>query len=322
MTEKNSVLNVNVSRFSNYKDTTPQKDISLLAWLNNESLKKKVLNIRTIENNETRKKLKATLPAITVGGTFSIRNKASLLKHSGLMCIDIDAKDNLHIDNYADLKNILSPAPFVAYCGLSVSGTGYFLIIPILYPEKHEQHFEALRRLFENMGINIDASGKDVSRLRGYSYDENPYFNHSAKKFKYFIEKKKTPFKPTLATLTTRNTPEQTKMRVEQCIAEIAAKEIDITKDYNEWLQIAFALSSEFGEEGLEYFIQVSQYYAGFEYEVAEDKYDSCLKNNRRNVGIASFFFLCKKHGISVNSYKVDAIEDFKDIEIHEKEKQ
>ena len=80
--------------------------------------------------------------------------------------MDIDEKDNTNIKNYEGLKKELCKIPNVAYCGCSVSGRGFWLIIPIAFPEKHKQHFEFIRRFFEAKGLVIDKACSDVSRLR------------------------------------------------------------------------------------------------------------------------------------------------------------
>ena len=97
------------------------------------------------------------------------------------MGIDVDKKDNLHVPNFHELKAEFTKIPNVAYCGLSVRGQGYFLIIPIADPVKHSQHFAWMEKWFLNKGLNVDPSGVNINRLRYYSYDSKAYFNHNAK---------------------------------------------------------------------------------------------------------------------------------------------
>ena len=96
------------------------------------------------------------------------------------MCIDIDEHDNEHIRNFSALKEQLKNLLNVAYCGLSVSGRGFFLLIPIAYPEKYELHYDAFVENLSKLGINVDKSCRNISRLRGYSYDSKGYFNFNA----------------------------------------------------------------------------------------------------------------------------------------------
>ncbi len=137
--------------------------------------------IQAAPDKNSRDKLKAGMATLTPNGIFSAMGDNNLIRHSGLIVIDIDLKGNEHLNNYSDLKNELCKIPNVAYCGLSVSGTGYWLLIPIAYPVKHKQHFEFIEQYFKSKGLKIDGSGKNVGRLRFYSYDCNAYFNHAAK---------------------------------------------------------------------------------------------------------------------------------------------
>ena len=175
----NSPLNITVSCFANAKSTTP-KPVNLFTWLTSEKYKPQVEVIRQTEDKEARDKLKLRLPAITPSGQFTKRNQYGLVKHSGLLCIDIDHQDNKHIGNYSDLKQHLCNIQNFAFVGLSVSGNGFYCLMPISQPDKHELHFKAIQSDLERFGIVVDKSGSDVPRLRFYSFDNEAYFNHQA----------------------------------------------------------------------------------------------------------------------------------------------
>jgi hypothetical protein len=191
---KESVLNVEVSSFKNYD--TPQNPVSinLLTWLTSEKYKDKVESIRKIENKKERDAIKSKLPAITPSGIFSYRKESDLIRHSGLIQIDIDLTGkNKLISNWEDLKTELKKLPQIAYLGKSVSGRGYWGLIPI--PDdanNHRFYFNALEEIFlKNWGIELDDKPKNVASLRGYSFDPEAYFNHYAKP--YFIKKTLPP---------------------------------------------------------------------------------------------------------------------------------
>ena len=296
-----SILDTDVSLFNHYYDPKPAKTVNLLQWLQDDNNQEKVERIRTLEK-DARDKIKATLPCITVSGVFSTRARAGLTKHSGLICIDIDLKDNRDIENYGELKRILSTARFVAYCGLSVSGTGYFVIIPIKYPEKHEMQFEALRRMFERLGVSIDISCKDVSRLRGYSWDDEAYINHNAITFdKVYEEPEPVKQEYKFTKYRTENRTDS-RTRVEDCINVISEKGIDLTDGYKKWLTVGFAIASEFGEDGRKYFHDVSRCYAKYNYDEADKKYSNLLSTNKGVIRIGTFFHLCKAQGVTFKS--------------------
>jgi hypothetical protein len=183
---QDSILNIEVSCFADYNTPDNPRPVNLLQWLTNAKYAEKVATIRNIADKEQRDRLKATLPAITPSGLFSYRAKKNLIQHSGFIQIDIDPKGNEAIGNYRDLKKEICKISNIAYCGLSVSGKGYWGLIPIEQPDKHYQYFKLIEKWFKDKGLIIDKAPKSVSALRGYAYDQDGYFNHAAKPFKRF----------------------------------------------------------------------------------------------------------------------------------------
>ena len=87
---------------------------------------------------------------------------------------------------------------------------------------------------------------------------------------------------------------------VEALVQAIEASGIDITPSYSEWLAIAFALVSELGEEGRQYFHRISCFNPDYDYDEADRQYSACLKDGSREITIASLFHIAKTHGVSV----------------------
>ena len=251
---------VTVSKFSNYKSTQPTS-INLLDWLSDETHKDSVSKIRTLSDKEEIRKLKSQLPCITPSGKFFLRNANALIQHSGFICIDIDRGDNLHLNDFAKVRDELKKINNISYAALSVSGNGVFCLIPIKFSERHKEHFEALKIQFSNIGITIDKACADVSRLRGYSYDENAYLNENAVVFEQFFEykSKKAPriIKPVIRG--NQCNEKTTYNKVMRVANKLYNSSIDITKNYEHWFQIGCALANEFGEEGRDIFHLVSQ---------------------------------------------------------------
>ena len=178
---KRSILDIEVSCFANYRETKNPKMVNLITWLTSEKYRIKVEEIRKTNLKEKRDELKATLPAITPSGVFSERRESGLISHSGLIQIDIDRQENLHIANWDDLKQELIKLPELAYVGKSVSGQGYWGLIPIpTDPLNHKHYFQSISDRFEIWSIQLDSKPKNVSSLRGYSFDDEGYFNHNA----------------------------------------------------------------------------------------------------------------------------------------------
>src|SRR5688572_29023362 len=99
MDQHTSVLNTLVSCVPNYYSKEP-RNVNLLTWLTSRKYLHIVTQLRNSTDKDHRKKLKATLPAITPSGLFSRVGEQHLVRHSGFIQFDIDAQDNQHIPNY------------------------------------------------------------------------------------------------------------------------------------------------------------------------------------------------------------------------------
>src|ERR1035437_9196743 len=246
--------NVMISWFSNVKSTEPYKT-SMFNWLNSDVAKVAVENFRKIPDKELRRFYKEKMPAATLSGLFTKRNLAGFVQHSGFMCIDIDFQDNDWITDIEDFKKELSKVINMVYVGLSIGGKGVFCLIPIQYPEKHKEHFEAFKYDFEQLGIIIDKNCGDVTRLRLISYDANYYLNENAEVYSKLIDKTKVPISKNTNTHFLKShdinpgDPKKTRSKVQKVIAEIESLQIDITGGYRQWFGIGCALANEFGEE-------------------------------------------------------------------------
>lgn len=275
---------VEVSIFRNYKEPFPLSRISLYEWLFNTEYKAEISSLRRTHDSDLRKKLKAELPAITPSGIFSKRCKEGLLQHSGVICLDIDGIR--HIKLY---KDVLSQKPFVYYCGLSVSGNGLFCIIPLAYPEKHDQQFFALQQDFASSGIVIDKACKDVCRLRGISYDPSPFLNKNAVKYRGLYVPTKTDKSPLLKT--------DTAEKVKSLVHSIVTANVDITGQYANWFEIGCALANEFGEAGRSLFHSISAVSPKYQPDECDKQYSYCA-TNLYGYTIASLFHYAKINGI------------------------
>ncbi len=75
---------------------------------------------------------KQRIPAVTISGVFRDNvSNANLTQHSGLICIDFDA-----VDDVARLKSELAKDPYTFAALLSVSGNGLAALVKI-EPERH-----------------------------------------------------------------------------------------------------------------------------------------------------------------------------------------
>ncbi|GAB4027306.1 hypothetical protein GCM10028773_58310 [Spirosoma koreense] len=250
-----------------------------------------VEKIQALSTKEERDNLKATLAAITPSGVFTYREASQLVHHSGFLQFDIDGKDHAHIGNFVHLKRLIANINVVAYCGLSVSGTGFWGLVKIAYPERHSQHFDALYRLFSQYGIMLDTKPRSVASLRGYSYDPDAYFNHQAATFQIYDE----PVRDRPSTFRPSDERDEAR-KVEACIAYIIHHQLDITGDYGQWRDLGASLFKAFGEQGRDYFHQISQFYPSYSSVKTDRQFNA--GRTLTQFGLGTFFKICDLHSI------------------------
>lgn len=286
-----NILDVEVSEFDNYSTPYNPKAVNLHNWLTSDTLRSEVEQVRAIEDKRARDVAKSKLPAITISGLFSRRCSSGLIQYSGLICIDIDGKDNTHIANFGTLKTQLCRIVNVAYCGKSISGAGYFVIIPLAYPDRHAQHFDALLKDFASIGITVDKSCRDVSRLRGASWDNEAHFNLSAKPYNKLIEQPKA--KPIHYASTNVGSD------VERLMELINRTGTNIAESYVDWFAIGCALASEFGNGGRSMFHSISSQSAKYNRVECDTQFSNCLRD-KQGYTIKTFFSLCKDNHLTI----------------------
>jgi hypothetical protein len=291
-----NILNTEVSFYANL--SAKPKSVRLLDFLTSAEYKAAVESIRSTSNKNLVDRLKKGLPAITPSGIFrGKRMTDSLVKHSGLICVDIDAKDNAEVTGFNNLKEHIAYLDCAAYCGLSVSGKGFFVIIPIACPKKHKEHFEALKIDFAACGLKIDSACGDVSRLRFASYDDQPYINQFAKPYSRVIYGKPKR----RASLNTEINP-----RLTALVGAIEESKTDITGSYPTWFKLACALAGTYGETGRGLFHRISVFYPGYEVDKTDKEYDKVLKAEYTEVTENTIFHIAKENGVILNDPAAD----------------
>lgn len=286
---KQDIFGTEVSIYNGVRDVYGTT-CKLRAFLFDRKHVAEIEHLRSLPTKEERSEIKKRLPMACISGVFAPTRRAeNLVRHSGLICVDIDRKDNLHIDNWDDVKCGLAKLPQVAYVGVSVSGNGYFVIIPLKYPDYHKGQFEQLKRDFAKMGIVIDAACGDVCRMRCLSYDPEPYVNEEAIPYEgYYVEPRPTVCRPCA--------DGGVLDKAARCCQQIEAHGIDITGDYQSWLVVGCALAS-LGEQGRQFFHVCSSQNPGYKCTETDKKFDNLMRTGRR-IGIGSFFEICKDYGI------------------------
>lgn len=173
-TDIREILHRKITLFRDADHPKPEADILVGNWLRmGEQYREKIEKCREIYATEGKSKgyreLKKTLPAATIGGTFSYRNADSLKQSSNLIAIDIDdVKEDIEY-----LKQRVFGVRFVAAVQKSVSGNGIWVLIPYEDGLDYDEVQQALSDDFKSWGTVIDDPGtKGIGRLRFLSIDD------------------------------------------------------------------------------------------------------------------------------------------------------
>ena len=124
--------NTIIQTFENVFNQDKPIPMGLLEWCTTDRSKTKCEILWDIPEKNKRDPIKITLP----GAFPSIKMDGT---HSGLICIDIDEKDN---PGYTpeELKEITCSIDNVWFCKYSCSKRGVMALIPIKDTNRHEHH--------------------------------------------------------------------------------------------------------------------------------------------------------------------------------------
>jgi hypothetical protein len=163
----------NVTIFQNIRDTdTPFfRDVHVILERIKDgagATKDLVKKIRLEKRKPERQELKKQLPAICFSGTFNKRTDASLIEHSGLICLDFDGYTKQK-ELLQDKEN-LSKNKYVFSVFISPSGNGLKVLVKIpADAENHTMYFNSLEKYFASP--YFDKTSKNISRVCYESYD-------------------------------------------------------------------------------------------------------------------------------------------------------
>jgi hypothetical protein len=172
----------NVTIFQNIRDTeTPFfRDVHVILERIKDgagATKELVKKIRLEKRKPERQELKKALPAICFSGTFNKRTDASLLEHSGLICLDFDGY--LKQKELLQDKETLSKNKYVFSVFISPSGNGLKVLVKIpADAENHTNYFNSLEKYFNSE--YFDKTSKNLSRVCYESYDPLIYVNDNS----------------------------------------------------------------------------------------------------------------------------------------------
>jgi hypothetical protein len=135
---------------------------------------------------------KKALPGILFSGTFNYRNEDELIRHSGLICADLDDLG----DQVDSVKERIASDPHCIAAFVSPSGTGVKAVFRCDPSKPHEEAFEALAHYIEkHFGLNIDGKCADVCRICFVGHDPEAFIAEEAEPLPPFDPATRPPAK-------------------------------------------------------------------------------------------------------------------------------
>jgi hypothetical protein len=176
-----------VTLFKNFNEVVEHKTIpTILEEIKTGKYKHAIVYLRKSFNEkkeEAYNKAKKSLPAFTPSGKFIGGRKLEFLtEYSKFIIIDIDKLSAADLQN---AKHLANQSEFTFASFVSPSGNGLKILVKIETPKgEHKETFLKVQDHYENISkLEIDKSGKDLTRLCFYSWDENLYLNENATVF-------------------------------------------------------------------------------------------------------------------------------------------
>lgn len=237
---------------------------------------------------------KKMLPGATLSGLFALyeddslthpgkrvmvsRRESHLQQHTGWLAIDIDLADNVQLSNFDNIRMVCRFRPEIGLLMRSCSGSGYFGLVRLAYPDRHKAQFKALLKEYASLGIRLDKACSNIGRVRFASWDEPEriYINENVVPYRG-VEEYIPPAIPYALPNALRPSYrygsgaiyndkggaqfwEQRRVQdrlIELIVQELVANHKNITESYHEWTKVGWALRSH--PYGLDLFHQLSR---------------------------------------------------------------
>lgn len=182
---------ITISRFGSYFSKQKNKVVpggkptdtdfyAEMCNIKNGTYLKIIDELKSIKNPDDQKRFKESkLPSFSISCRCKDwRKEENIISHSGLLNIDIDGDQNLHIEDWEEMRDrICDQLPTIVACFLSARGNGISFVVKI-NPGRHRETYSSLGfDLQKHFNIYIDPSCKNPTRLRFVSYDPNAYIN-------------------------------------------------------------------------------------------------------------------------------------------------
>ena len=269
------------------------------------------------------------LPYVTPSGVFSYCSDDCLVKHSRVLCIDLDG-----VEDVDGLKRLLIAdrhfQTLMAFRSPSGNGVKWFIVIDLSVCD-HRAWFHAVRNyLLDTYQFltpkMVDVQCQNPSRACFLCYDPCVYVNldnmsaelvfdpvtwagKSADKKKPVVTMKSQPS----ASQPLHPMEELAKARV--VTRELLRRGANIADDYGDYLKLGFALANGLGSDGRELYHELCRQSTKYRETDCERKWQQCLRQTDGRTTIATFYNMAKQAGVDLSSiareFKQESIYNF-----------
>lgn len=271
--------------------------------------------LRTIrQKDEARLYKGCNFPYVTPSGVFSYCSDASLVNHSGLLCIDLDG-----VEDVDGLKQrLIADGHFCTVLAFrSPSGNGVKWVIVIdLATADHKTWFHAVRNyLLANYDSltpkMVDSQCQNVSRACFLCYNPLVYVNTDVTEPQQHFDPiawagksdgvKQSKPKPVSAS-SQPLLPMEELAKARAVARELVRRGANIADSYGDYLKLGFALANGLGNQGRDLYHQLSSMSPKYREGDCERKWQQCLRQNDGRTTIATFYQMAKQAGVDLSS--------------------
>ena len=298
-----------------------------------KTIRSAILGVQTQQLRAIKDKAEArlykglNLPYVTLSGVFSYCSDASLVSHSGLLCIDLDG-----VEDVEGLKQrLIADGHFCTVLAFrSPSGNGLKWVIVIdLTTADHKTWFHAVRNYMlanydELTDKQVDRQCQNVSRACFLCYDPQAYVNTDvnepgqhfdpiawAGKSDGFKQSKPKPVSASSQPLH----PMEELAKARAVARELVRRGANIADSYGDYLKLGFALANGLGSDGRELYHQLCRQSQKYRESDCERKWQQCLRQNDGRTTLATFYNMAKQAGVDLSSiareYKPNTIYNY-----------
>ena len=269
------------------------------------------------DKSEARSYKGRNFPYVTPSGVFSYCNDQSIIRHSKLLCIDLD-----HLNDVNKTKKLLIAdrhflTPF-AFRSPSGDGLKWFLRIDLTKCD-HQTWFQAVRNYLlatytELTTENVDAHVGNLSRACFLCYDPDAYVNLDCSEPEMLFDTKEWAGKSanvrkpavsvnSMPCACQPLSPTEELAKAKAVTYALMRRGASIAESYGDYVKLGFSLANGLGSEGRHLFHLLCSQSTKYNSEDCEAKWNECLSKSDGRTTIATFYHMAKMAGVELKDF-------------------